>query len=45
MRRNVSASRFPATWVKAAFAICGSALVIVLVVWLGVMWAAAGAGG
>lgn len=36
---------FPARWVKLGFALAGSALVLVLIVWLTVMWAASVAGG
>lgn len=36
---------FPARWVKVAFAVSGSALLLALTVWLVVMWAASIAGG
>lgn len=38
-------TRFPAFWVKVAFALTGAALVIVTVIWLTTMWAASVAGG
>jgi hypothetical protein len=38
-------TRFPAVWVKVAFALTGSALVLVLLIWLATMWAASIAGG
>lgn len=38
-------AKFPVRWVKLAFALSGSALLIVLVVWVTLMWATATTGG
>ena len=44
-RRSHAVYEFPSRWVKVAFALSGSLLLILLALWLAVMWAAAGAGG